>query len=101
MSNLNFSIYEKKFQALADKKRLEIIYQLTKKGRICVGDMCDNFGMKQSKLSYHLKILLEADLIKRETEGTWSYYELNQVEINKLISDNLCCIFRTCSCCNH
>lgn len=97
---MDFKLYEKKFKALADEQRLEIVYELTQRKEICVNDMCDFFEMKQSKLSYHLKILLDTSLIVRETRGTWSYYKLNEEEINGLISEKLCCVFRTCSCCN-
>jgi ArsR family transcriptional regulator, arsenate/arsenite/antimonite-responsive transcriptional repressor len=45
-------------------------------------------------LSYHLKILLDANLIKKETRGTWSYYDLNDKELNGLLSEELCCIFK-------
>lgn len=101
MDSIDFLYYENQFKALADQKRLEIIHHLTQGRRICVGDMCENFGMQQSKLSYHLKILLDAKLIKKETEGTWSYYILDKENINSLISDKLCCVFRTCSCCKN
>ncbi|TWJ65736.1 Arsenical resistance operon repressor [Bacillus paralicheniformis] len=50
--------------------------------------------MPQSKLSYHLKILLDAGLITKEAKGTWSYYSLNEKEINHLLSEELCCLFR-------
>ncbi|MDQ0338084.1 ArsR family transcriptional regulator [Caldalkalibacillus uzonensis] len=88
--------YEKKFKALADRKRLEILYQLCKKGKICVCDMCELFDMPQSKLSYHLKILLDAGLIDKETKGTWSYYGINTEAIKHLLSEELCCLFRPC-----
>lgn len=92
-----FEQYEQKFKALADKKRLQIMNLLTKNGAMCVCDLSPMIDMAQSKLSYHLKILLDANLIKKETKGTWSYYELNQDELNHLLSHELCCIFkRTC-----
>ncbi|MEI4831405.1 arsenical resistance operon transcriptional regulator ArsR [Bacillus sp. FJAT-53711] len=92
--NKRFEQYEKKFKALADQKRLEIMYELCQRGRTCVCDLTEAFGMTQSKLSYHLKILLDANLIIKETEGTWSYYDLNDTEVNNLLSEELCCIFR-------
>jgi ArsR family transcriptional regulator, arsenate/arsenite/antimonite-responsive transcriptional repressor len=49
-------------------------------------------------LSYHLKILLEADLIQKEKRGTWNYYSLNVKELKVLLSDQLCCVFLP-SCC--
>jgi ArsR family transcriptional regulator len=89
-----FEQYEQKFKALADKKRLQIMNLLTKNGTTCVCDLSDMIDMPQSKLSYHLKILLDANLIKKETSGTWSYYELNQEELNHLLSHELCCLFK-------
>jgi ArsR family transcriptional regulator, arsenate/arsenite/antimonite-responsive transcriptional repressor len=94
----SFERYEAKFKALADKKRLQIMNILTQKGEICVCDLQPLMDMTQSKLSYHLKILLDANIIKKETRGTWSYYTLNVEEVNHLLSEELCCIFRP-SCC--
>jgi ArsR family transcriptional regulator len=91
---VDFSKYEAKFKALADQKRLQIMYELTQRGSVCVCDLTELVDMPQSKLSYHLKILLDAGLILRETKGTWGYYELNQLEVNNLLSPELCCIFR-------
>ncbi|WP_214827399.1 ArsR/SmtB family transcription factor [Exiguobacterium algae] len=88
-----FSHYEAKFKALADQKRLHILNQLCR-GPINVCDLSEIFDMPQSKLSYHLKILLNADLITKETKGTWSYYEINEKEVNHLLSPELCCLFR-------
>jgi ArsR family transcriptional regulator len=91
---MDFTLYENKFKALADQKRLQIMYELTQRGNTCVCDLVDIMEMPQSKLSYHLKILLDAGLILRETRGTWGYYELNHSEVNNLLSPELCCIFR-------
>ncbi|MDQ0254284.1 ArsR family transcriptional regulator [Evansella vedderi] len=89
-----FQQFEKKFKALADEKRLEILYEITRQGSVCVCDLSETIEMKQSKLSYHLKILLDAELITKETKGTWNYYQLNYTELNTLLSEKLCCVFR-------
>ncbi|WP_053365400.1 ArsR/SmtB family transcription factor [Bacillus sp. FJAT-27245] len=93
-----FASYEQKFKALADQKRLQILNLLCQQDSICVCDLADMIDMQQSKLSYHLKILLEANLILKEAKGTWSYYAINQKEINHLLSNELCCLFRPASC---
>jgi ArsR family transcriptional regulator, arsenate/arsenite/antimonite-responsive transcriptional repressor len=93
-----FEKYELKFKAIADKKRLQIMNILTQKGAMCVCDLAPMVDMAQSKLSYHLKILLDANIITKETRGTWSYYELNQEELNHLLSHELCCLFKPTSC---
>lgn len=92
-----FSKYEAKFKALADQKRLQILYELCHRGNTCVCDLTGIVDMPQSKLSYHLKILLDANFIKKETKGIWNYYELNEEEIGDLLSEKLCCIFRPTS----
>lgn len=92
--NKSFSDYEKKFKALADKMRLNILYEITNQGEVCVCDLSDKLDLPQSKLSYHLKILLESNLIEKETRGTWSYYRLNDSTMNHLLSEELCCLFR-------
>ncbi|MBM7660824.1 ArsR family transcriptional regulator [Bacillus mesophilus] len=89
-----FLRFEKQFKALADQKRLQIMNILTEKGSVCVCDMTEYIDMPQSKLSYHLKILLDANIIHKKTEGTWSYYSLNQEEVSMLLSEELCCLFR-------
>lgn len=88
-----FARYEAKFKALADQKRLLILNQLCA-GPINVVDLSEIFDMPQSKLSYHLKVLLTANLITKETKGTWSYYQINEQEVNHLLSPELCCLFR-------
>lgn len=87
------TVYEQKFKALSDKNRLKIIYELNQKGKVCVCDLSDLMDLPQSKLSYHLKTLLDADLIIMERIGKWNYYELNNEEIKGLLSDKLCCVF--------
>lgn len=86
--------YEAKFKALADQKRLYILHLLVQQNSSCVCDLSELIDMPQSKLSYHLKILLDAGLITKETKGTWSYYHVNTEEINHLLSPELCCLFR-------
>jgi len=99
-STIDFSKYETKFKALADQKRLQIMFELTQRGSTCVCDLSEIVEMPQSKLSYHLKILLDAGLILRELKGTWSYYELNHTEVNNILSPQLCCIFRNKDSCS-
>ncbi|WP_289142757.1 metalloregulator ArsR/SmtB family transcription factor [uncultured Brevibacillus sp.] len=93
--DITFETYEAKFKALADKKRLQIMYELTQHGRVNVSDLADLLDMAQSKLSYHLKILLDVNLLIKESDATMNYYELNHKEVNHLLSAELCCLFRT------
>lgn len=89
-----FEKYESRFKALADKKRLMIMNEIVNRGSVCVCDLSDIVDMPQSKLSYHLRILFDAELLIKVTKGTWSYYELNERQVNHLLSEELCCLFR-------
>ncbi|SDW21272.1 transcriptional regulator, ArsR family [Marinococcus luteus] len=89
-----FTVYEQQFKALADSQRLEILHHITAAGSVCVCDLTERMNLPQSKLSYHLKILLDASLIDREKHGTWNYYMLNDQALNHLLSEELCCLFR-------
>ncbi|ADC48605.1 arsenical resistance operon repressor [Alkalihalophilus pseudofirmus OF4] len=90
----DFTMYEKQFKALADQKRLQLLSILCEHGSSCVCDLTDILNLTQSKLSYHLKILLDADIITKEKRGTWNYYSINSGVINHLLSEELCCLLR-------
>jgi ArsR family transcriptional regulator len=44
---------------------------------ICVCEFEGYFGMGQSKVSYHMKKLKEAGLVREEKRGKWSFYSLD------------------------
>lgn len=44
---------------------------------ICVCEFEECFGMSQSRVSYHLRKLKEAGLLREEKRGKWSFYSLN------------------------
>lgn len=85
--------YEKTFKALSDHKRLYILRILATEGKTCVCDLSELLELPQSKLSYHLKILLDLNFISVEKEGKWNYYSANPNEIKKILSPDLCCLF--------
>ena len=63
------------FHALADPTRLGIIEQL-RRGEQCVCDLTDLLDTAQSRLSFHLKTLKEAGLLRDRRQGRWIYYSL-------------------------
>lgn len=64
------------FHALSDPIRLQII-ELLRSQELCVCELCDRLNIRQSKLSFHLKILKSAELVHARQEGRWIYYRLN------------------------
>ena len=69
-------ILTRRFKALSDPHRLRIIDRL-RSGERCVCDLTDDIDAAQSLLSFHLKTLREAGLVKDRREGRWAYYTLN------------------------
>lgn len=63
------------FHALADETRLEVL-DLLRSGERCVCELTDVLETSQSRLSFHLKVLKEAGLIKDRPEGRWIYYSI-------------------------
>ncbi|KGF73526.1 transcriptional regulator [Neosynechococcus sphagnicola sy1] len=64
------------FHALSDPLRLQVLDLLRSQER-CVCDLCEALEVTQSKLSFHLKALKEADLVRARQQGRWIYYSLN------------------------
>ncbi len=69
---------ERVFKALADRHRVKIVNRLLAAGgeAVCVCDLEDVLGLKQSSVSYHMKQLLDAGIVTRERRGTYAYYSL-------------------------
>jgi len=64
------------FHALSEPLRLQAI-ELLRAQELCVCDLCDRLAVSQSKLSFHLKVLRQAGLLRARQEGRWVYYRLN------------------------
>jgi len=73
------------FHALADPTRLGIIEQL-RGGEQCVCDLTDILETGQSRLSFHLKTLKEAGLLRDRRQGRWIYYSLEPHAIAEIES---------------
>ena len=54
---------------------------------ICVCEFEDYFDMGQSKVSYHMKKLKEAGLVREERRGKWSFYSLDRDAAGKLLGE--------------
>jgi ArsR family transcriptional regulator len=65
-------------KALADRYRLRIVNLLLRAGGepVCVCEVRPLLGLSQGTVSYHLKQLVEAGVIKRKKRGTYSYFSL-------------------------
>jgi len=76
------------FHALSDETRLEII-ELLRKGESCVCELTDTLDAAQSRLSFHLRVLKDAGVVRDRKDGRWVYYELDSEvfeEMESLVS---------------
>lgn len=73
------------FRALGDPARVRILNLLLFSDEpVCVCDLMPATGVSQPTVSFHLKKLLEAGLLRREERGTWAYYSVDEEAMARL-----------------
>lgn len=73
------------FKALSDPARVRIVNLLANAdGPVCVCDLTPALGLSQATVSFHLKKLTEAGLLRRERRGTWAYYSTDREALERL-----------------
>ena len=68
-------IFIRLMKALSDPNRVRAL-KLLEDGELCVCKVQQALGLAQSTVSRHMKLLEDADLIKRRREGSWIFYSL-------------------------
>ena len=64
------------FKVLSDSQRRDILVML-KNGRMSAGEIADRLKITPAALSYHLKLLKNADLVMEYKSKNYIYYEIN------------------------
>lgn len=72
------------FKVLADPQRREILV-LLRDGRRSAGELAGLLGVSPAALSYHLRLLKEADLVLEYRQKNFIYYEVNTSVFQELI----------------
>jgi ArsR family transcriptional regulator len=74
------------FKALGDPVRLRLLSLIASHagGEACVCDLTGEFDVSQPTISHHLRVLREAGLIDCERRGTWVYYWVLPVALDRL-----------------
>ncbi len=67
------------FKACAFGDRLRILFLLVER-ELCVCELVEVLEMPQGKISRHLAVLKNADLVRDRREGLWIYYSLKEME---------------------
>lgn len=72
------------FKVLSDKMRRDILVML-KDGRMSAGEIAESLGVTPAALSYHLKLLKQADLVMEYKSKNYIFYEINTTVFDELI----------------
>jgi ArsR family transcriptional regulator, arsenate/arsenite/antimonite-responsive transcriptional repressor len=89
-----------KLAALSHPARIEILQYLACSGQCCCKDVVGHLDLAQSTVSQHLKILVDAGLVRFSPERQRSRYELDRdalaglsAAVNRLVDS--CCVSTT------
>jgi ArsR family transcriptional regulator, arsenate/arsenite/antimonite-responsive transcriptional repressor len=90
-------------KALSDPIRLRMLAQMTasqccrgpaapdpsdgEPEGLCVGELQNLYGLAQSKVSYHLKVLREAGLVHETKRGKWSFYAVDAAAARAVLAE--------------
>ena len=69
---------------MSDKQRRDILVML-KDGKMSAGEIAEKLDISPAALSYHLKLLKNADLIMEYKDKNFIYYEINTSVFEELI----------------
>ncbi len=64
------------FKVLSDDTRLKIIEMLSVE-ELCACHILEDLDITQPTLSYHMKMLVDSELVFRKKDGNWTRYTLN------------------------
>jgi len=72
------------FKVFGDSTRIKILYTLSK-NEMCVCDIASLIGMTQPAVSYQLKVLKQAGLVKNRRDGKTIFYSLADSHVETII----------------
>lgn len=72
------------FKVLSDGQRRDILVML-KDSRLSAGEIAQRLDITPAALSYHLKLLKNADLVMEYKQKNFVYYEINTTVLDELI----------------
>lgn len=85
MSNQKVDNLAKKLKALANDKRLEILYHITD-DELSVGQIEKIVNLSQSALSQHLAVLRRENVVKTRRNAQTIYYAIKDDNIKKILA---------------
>lgn len=70
-------------RALGDETRLRILHLLVG-SEVCVCDLAAQLDITQPLLSFHLKTLRDAGLVRTRRDGRWMHYSIDPSTVEEL-----------------
>jgi ArsR family transcriptional regulator len=95
MNDRSLSGLAAQLSALSHPARLEILTVLAANERCCCKDVVGHLDLAQSTVSQHLKVLVEAGLVRLKPDGQRSLYAIDRTAIAGL-SQRFCAMLDTC-----
>lgn len=77
-------LVEKATGAIADKYRLSILLELSRRGTLTSTDIQELTGLSQPCVSHHVKLLTESGLVNAQKEGRNLNLTLNKTSLQEL-----------------
>ncbi len=71
-------------KALADVTRFRMVQEIAASGELSCGQVSEHFDVSQPTISHHLKILVEAGILTRRTEGKHHFIAVNHALLGRL-----------------
>lgn len=71
-----FPIALARARALADPNRLLAVALLQRRGEVCACEVQAVTGLHHATVSHHMRVLVDAQLVRERKSGKWMYYRL-------------------------
>src|SRR5579862_2546112 len=71
-------------KALADPTRFRMVQEIAAAGELSCGQIAEHFDVSQPTISHHLKILSDADILVRRSQGKHHFTTVNQALLKQL-----------------
>jgi ArsR family transcriptional regulator len=75
----------RRFHALSDPARVHIVEMVSHRER-CVWELEQALDIAQSRLSFHLRVLREAGLLRAQRDGRRMYYALRPDALDEIVA---------------
>lgn len=86
MNNQKIEVLAKKLKAIANDKRLKILYHIIDDEELSVGEIEKLVDLSQSALSQHLAVLRGENIVKTRRKAQTIYYSVNDEKIRQILA---------------